>query len=145
MTTNAGSEASSSISGFSYAKETRASEKTERALAGFLRPEFINRVDEIITFRHLSKTDFESIANIMLSKLSDAMKEKGIRLTFDDEVLTNIAEKSYSEKYGARNMRRYISREIEDVAADKIISGYANTITEITIDVADDAFVIDVK
>ena len=82
MTTNAGSESSSSISGFSEKREEKAKDKTEKALSTFLRPEFINRIDEIITFRHLGKEDFVKIADIMLSKLRDHFAEKGIKLIY---------------------------------------------------------------
>ena len=122
MTTNAGSEISSSISGFSEHRELKSKEKTEKALSSFLRPEFINRIDEIITFRHLTKSDFVKIADINLSKLAAFMGEKGTRLTYSDAVLDLIAERSYSEKFGARNIRRFIEREVEDKIANIVIS-----------------------
>ena len=123
MTTNAGSQNSTAVSGFAKEKEQSSREKTERALSQFLRPEFINRIDEIITFRHLSEEDFVKIAAIMMNKLADFMKEeKGISVSFDDDVLRFIAEKSFSEKFGARNMRRFIEREVEDRLAELIIA-----------------------
>ncbi|MCQ2414124.1 MAG: ATP-dependent Clp protease ATP-binding subunit [Clostridia bacterium] len=123
MTTNAGSETSSAISGFSTSKETQAKEKTERALFSFLRPEFINRIDEIITFRHLDKDDFVKIAALQVGTLRDYLKEeRGIELRYTDEVLSLVAEKSYSDKFGARNMRRYIERNIEDKMAEALIN-----------------------
>ena len=121
MTTNAGSESTASISGFADNKEQKSKEKTEKALASFLRPEFINRIDEIIVFRHLDEADFVKIADIMLSKLAAHMNEKGIRLTYSEDVLTYIAKESYSEKYGARNMRRFVERSVEDSIASLII------------------------
>ncbi len=121
MTTNAGSESTTSISGFADNKEQKSKEKTEKALASFLRPEFINRIDEIIVFRHLDEADFVKIADIMLSKLAAHMNEKGIRLTYSEDVLTYIAKESYSEKYGARNMRRFVERSVEDSIASLII------------------------
>ena len=121
MTTNAGSETSSSISGFSEHREERAKEKTERALASFLRPEFINRIDEIITFRHLNKDDFMAIANIMLDKLKTHLLDNGTKFSYGEDVLALIADKSYSEKFGARNMRRYIERCVEDKLASLVI------------------------
>ena len=124
MTTNAGSESNNSISGFSENREVRAKEKTEKALFAFLRPEFINRIDEIITFNHLTKDDFVKIADIMLGRLANFMNEKGTRLTYSDSVLEFIAEKSYSEKFGARNMRRFIEKEIEDKIATLVIDNY---------------------
>ncbi len=138
MTTNAGSEASSSISGFADSKEERVKVKTERALAAFLRPEFINRIDEIITFRHLDKNDFKKIAGLLLTQLKDYMFEKGTRLTFDDEVLVYIGEKSYSEKFGARNMRRYIEKNVEDKLANLIIENYGKRILGIHISIIND-------
>jgi len=121
MTTNAGSHNTSSVSGFTEAREMQSKEKTERALNGFLRPEFINRIDEIITFRHLDKKDFVRIADIMLGKLYDHLLDKGIKLVYNNELLSFIADGSYSEKYGARNMRRFIEKNIEDKLASVII------------------------
>ena len=145
MTTNAGSTGVSNTAGFGTSTASIAQNRTEKALLEFLRPEFINRVDEIITFRGLEIADFDRIARIMLGDLGKVLGEKGITLRWSDSVPACVAKNSFSLKYGARNMRRYISREIEDVAAEKIISGYKNTISEIFIDVADDAFVIEVK
>ena len=124
MTTNAGSEASSSISGFAEKREMLAKDKTEKALFSFLRPEFINRIDEIITFRHLSREDFVKIAAIMLGDLSEHLSGQGIKLAYTDDILSFVAESSYSEKFGARNMRRFIERNIEDKLASLIIDNY---------------------
>ncbi len=137
MTTNAGSEVSTSISGFAESKEEKAKEKTEKALFNFLRPEFINRIDEIITFRHLAKADFVRIADLMLGRLRDHMAEKGTRLTYSGDVLELIAERSYSDKFGARNMRRYIERNVEDKIANIIIDNYGTKIIGIHISVND--------
>ena len=134
MTTNAGSSGGMNTAGFGMKSEQIAEAKTEKALAEFLRPEFINRVDEIITFRPLDKSDFEHIAAIMLGDTKKALSERGIDLMWTPAVEKYIAEKSFSEKYGARNMRRFISREIEDAAAEKIISEYDRHISLITID-----------
>ena len=143
MTTNAGSDNSSSISGFADKKESRASEKTEKALSAFLRPEFINRIDEIITFNRLSTENFIGIAKIMMSKLSDAMMDKGIKIYYTDELLSFIADKSYSERYGARNMRRYIERNVEDLIAEEIIGAYPNKLLGISLDIKDEKITID--
>ena len=142
MTTNAGSETNSNVSGFAKTVNTVAKEKTERALFSFLRPEFINRIDEIITFNHLSPVSFSKIAGIMLGKLKDAMADKDIKLSFDDSVLMHIAEKSYSEKFGARNMRRFIEKEIEDKIAEAIISAYPKKLLGIHLEVANDKVAI---
>lgn len=137
MTTNAGSEGGNSIVGFSSNAANDAATKTEKALSGFLRPEFINRVDEIITFRSLDIYDFKKIAKIMLGQLAEAVWEKGIKLSFSDEAATYIAECSFSEKYGARNMRRYIQKNVEDDLAEQLISDYTRNYTKAHIDVND--------
>ncbi len=143
MTTNAGSANNTSISGFSESKEERAKEKTEKALLSFLRPEFINRVDEIITFRSLDKSDFVKIADLMLSKLKTHMQEKNIRVTYDKAVLEYIAEKSFSDKFGARNMRRYIEKNIEVEIANILIENYSRTLIGINISIENDKIKID--
>ncbi len=130
MTTNAGSDNSSSTAGFSQNKEEAAAQKTEKALSSFLRPEFINRVDEIITFRGLDREDFCKIAAIMLSELRTVLTEKDINLTYSDEALAIIADKSYSAKLGARNMRRYIQTNVEDPLAEILIADYNKTYTQ---------------
>ena len=145
MTTNAGSSGVANTAGFGNSSTVIAETRTEKALLEFLRPEFINRVDEIITFRGLEIADFEHIAEIMLGDLAKVLHEKDITLRYSDSVPAFIAKNSFSAKYGARNMRRYISREIEDVAAEKIISGYEKVVSEIFIDVANDSFTVEVK
>ena len=124
MTTNAGSDKSFGVVGFTSDGTKATDERTEKALLGFLRPEFINRVDEIITFNSLTKDDFAKIARIMLGQLSELLADKGIKLDFTDEAAAYIAENSYSQKYGARNMRRYIQKNVEDKLASLIISDY---------------------
>ena len=143
MTTNAGSEGASAVPGFSEKRELQAKDRTEKALSSFLRPEFINRIDEIITFRHLDRSDFVKIADIMLSKLRDHFDEKGIKLLYTDDVLSLIAEESYSEKYGARNMRRYIERQVEDKLANVILDNYGKTIKGISLTVADGEIMVE--
>ena len=145
MTTNAGSDTSAAISGFATKEADVKDEKTEKALLSFLRPEFINRVDEVITFRSLDKDDFGKIATIMLSQLKGALKEKGIDLSFTENAAKLVAEKSFSVKYGARNMRRYIQREIEDALAEKIISSYNNRVTSASVDANGEELIIDCK
>ncbi len=137
MTTNAGSDRSSAISGFASKENAGINEKTERALSGFLRPEFINRVDEIITFRQLDETDFADIAKIMLDELAQALCEKGIKLLYTNAAANHVAQKSFSVRYGARNMRRYIQTHIEDKVAEEIISSYQNKISAVSLDVCD--------
>ena len=133
MTTNAGSDNSGTTVGFSYDEHTLTENKTMKALSAFLRPEFINRVDEIITFRSLTKEDFVGISHIMLGELRTVLAEKEITLDYTEGAAKYVAEKSYSHKFGARNMRRFIRREIEDVLAEKMISDYSMTIKEVMI------------
>ena len=127
MTTNAGSQYGSGAIGFGEAGIRQQEDKTEQKLSEFLRPEFLNRVDEIITFRSLDKQDFAKIAVIMLDETCEALRSKGYKVSYDEKAPLAIAENSFSEKYGARNMRRYIQTEIEDVIADKIISSRSET------------------
>lgn len=121
MTTNAGANISSSTAGFAAEQMKIENEKTEKALSQFMRPEFINRIDEIITFRSLEINDFKAIARIMMNDLKVALEERGINFTYSDEACDYIAEKSYSRKFGARNMRRFIQTEVEDRLANAII------------------------
>lgn len=137
MTTNAGSDASSAISGFSTDTSNKEANRTEKALLAFLRPEFLNRVSEVITFRHLTSEDFQSIARIMLNDIVENLKNKGIDLIYTDEVVSLIAKESFSQKYGARNMRRYIETHVEDALANEIIRNYQNNISKASIVVED--------
>jgi ATP-dependent Clp protease ATP-binding subunit ClpA len=143
MTTNAGSETSSSISGFAEKREVVAKDRTEKALSSFLRPEFINRIDEIITFRHLDRNDFVKIADIMLGKLRDHLAESGTKLIYGDDILKHIAEESYSEKYGARNMRRFIERNIEDRLTEVILDNYHSHLKGISLSVENGEIKVD--
>ena len=104
-----------------------------KALEGFLRPEFINRVDDIIVFNRLTKTDCEKIAEIMLGDLAGVLADKNIELNYDASALSAIAETGFSEKYGARNLRRLIQTDIEDKIALKIIETYQNPIKKVTV------------
>ena len=126
MTTNAGSTNFTSPVGFAESAESTSKEKTMKALSEFLRPEFINRVDEVITFRSLSAENFKSIADIMLGDLRELLETKGIKFAWSDSARDLVAEKSYSVKYGARNMRRFIQTEIEDKIAEQIIAMRGN-------------------
>ncbi|MBQ4290498.1 MAG: ATP-dependent Clp protease ATP-binding subunit, partial [Clostridia bacterium] len=138
MTTNAGSVSNDNTAGFTVSAEHAREEKTEKALLSFLRPEFINRVDEIITFRALEPEDFEEIARIMLGELVSNLGDKDIRLIYKEEAVHLIATESFSRKYGARNMRRYIQTHVEDAIANVLISGYNREISAVTVSVERD-------
>ncbi len=142
MTTNAGSDRTAAPAGFSTEERAAEDGKTQKALESFLRPEFINRVDEIITFRQLDEADFVRIAAILMEELKSALDEKGITLSYTEAALSLIAKKSYSRKYGARNMRRFVQKEIEDSLAEQIISNYANACTVAKIDATDDSLLV---
>ena len=142
MTTNAGSEHSSGAAGFASSQRDVAETQTMRALSDFLRPEFINRVDEVITFNALTEENFASIAEIMLGELKTALLEKDILLSWSEEVPAYIGTHSYSHKFGARNMRRYISRAIEDPLAEEIIAGYGRSLSKAVISIVDDQPVV---
>ena len=102
-----------------------------KALGEFLRPEFINRVDEVVYFNRLTEDNFKEIAKIMLQELTDNLREKGITFTWDDSVLDYLVKKSYSAAYGARNLRRQIQKDLEDPIATKIIDSYQTPVTQI--------------
>ena len=132
MTSNAGSaNKDSGTVGFGRSVSEQDADKAMKALQQFLRPEFINRVDAVITFNRLSRENFQAIARIMLGELADSLKEKGITFTYDDALVELLTEKSYSLTYGARNLRRTIQKELEDPMATRIIDSYESPITQI--------------
>ena len=131
MTTNAGSDKKSGMVGFDRPLDEQNKEKSEKALKDFLRPEFINRVDEIIYFSLLTEENFKAIAHLMLKELHDSMAEKPIELRYDDSLVDYLTEKSYSVTYGARNLRRLIQKEIEDRIAAEMIANFAMPVTEV--------------
>ncbi len=133
MTSNAGSEGAVGAMGFGRTSHDQVKEKTMKALRGFLRPEFINRVDEIITFNHLTEENFLGIADIMLSELRDSLSARGLSLTWDDGVRQYLVKKAYSVTYGARNLRRTIQKELEDPISEKIIDSFEAPISEISV------------
>ena len=145
MTSNAGSEGTVGGLGFGRSEQDQTKEKTMKALRGFLRPEFINRVDEIITFNHLSKENFLGIADIMLKELSDSLAARGLTFTWDASVREYLVDKAYSVVYGARNLRRTIQRELEDPISERIIDSFETPISQIAVRVENDTIVVDAK
>ena len=140
MTTNAGSDRATGTIGFGGDRGEDgedgfggASDATMKALSAFLRPEFLNRVDEIVTFRALDREDFTRIARIMLDELAAALAEKSLALRYTDEAAALIAERSFSPKFGARNMRRYIQRHVEDAIAEAVIADYHHALSQILV------------
>ena len=133
MTSNAGSERNDASLGFGRTESQLAKDKAMKALQEFLRPEFINRVDEIVAFNQLSEENFRGIAEIMLSELRDALTERGISFSWDSSVVDYLVKESYSIKYGARNLRRTIQKQIEDRVAEEIIASYMAPIHSIQV------------
>ena len=137
MTSNAGSEGRVGGLGFGRTDNDMVREKTMGALKEFLRPEFINRVDEIITFNHLSEENFLEIADIMLSELKQSLQGRDLCLTWDEQIRQYLVDKAYSVTYGARNLRRTIQRELEDPISEKIIDSFEKPISQLHIAVND--------
>ena len=131
MTSNAGSDRKDGSVGFGRSVSEQGKEKAMKALQDFLRPEFINRVDEIVCFNKLSEENFRGIAGIMLGELKQNLAERGIALSWDESIIDYLVRKSYSITYGARNLRRTIQRELEDGIAEKIIESFEAPISRI--------------
>ena len=143
MTSNAGSSTKEGTVGFGRTVSEQDREKAMKALEQFLRPEFINRVDEVICFNRLTEENFKGIAAIMLKELQDSLRDKGITFTYEPSLVDYLTEKSYSITYGARNLRRCIQKDLEDPMATRIIESYESPITQIRARAQDGAVVLD--
>ena len=126
MTSNAGSDRKDGSVGFGKTVSEQSKEKTLKALGEFLRPEFINRVDEVVCFNKLTEENFRAIAGIMLGELRDSLDARGLTFDWDDSLVDYLVKKSYSVQYGARNLRRTIQKDLEDPIAEKLIDAYQN-------------------
>ena len=144
MTSNAGSEGRVGGMGFGKSENDMVREKTMRALREFLRPEFINRVDEIITFNHLTQENFLGIADIMLKELRESLESRGLSLTWEESLRQLLVKKAYSVTYGARNLRRTIQKELEDPISEAIIDSFEHPISAIHIVVEEDTVKLDI-
>ena len=131
MTSNAGSDKATGSVGFGRSADDQGRERTMKALREFLRPEFINRVDEIVYFHQLTEENFAAIARIMLDELQASLKEKGYSFSYDDALVSHLVHSSYSAPYGARNLRRCIQKELEDPMAARIIDSFEHPITQL--------------
>ena len=145
MTTNAGSNNKTGSVGFGGSLSDMSRERTMKALNEFLRPEFINRVDEVVCFNQLSEENFRAIAALMLSELRDVMAEKNITLTWDDSLIDHLVKEGYSVTYGARNLRRLIQKQIEDAIAEKLIAGRNTKVSAICLSAAEGKVEIETK
>jgi ATP-dependent Clp protease ATP-binding subunit ClpA len=142
MTSNAGSEGGVAAMGFGRTAGDQIREKTMKALRAFLRPEFINRVDEIITFNHLSEENFLGIADIMLRELKESLAVRGLDLIWDESVRQLLVKKAYSVTYGARNLRRTIQKELEDPISERIIDSFEKPVSTMTVSVENDQILV---
>ena len=145
MTSNAGSEGGTGGMGFGRTQQDQVKEKTMKALQGFLRPEFLNRVDEIITFNHLSEENFLNIADIMMKELQTSLEGRGLTFTWDDSIRNYLVKKAYSVTYGARNLRRTIQRSLEDPISEAIIDSFEHPISKLHAYVEDDEVKLNVE
>ena len=139
MTSNAGSERKEGTVGFGHTVNEQNRDRAMKALGEFLRPEFLNRVDEVICFNRLDEKNFAGIAHIMLDELQKSLEDKGLHFTWDEDVEDYLVKKSYSATYGARNLRRTIQKELEDPISVAIIDSYDHPITQIKAVCEDDA------
>lgn len=145
MTTNAGSDGNVGSMGFGRTDEEQVKGKTMKALQSFLRPEFINRVDEIITFNHLSKVHFAGIADIMLRELRESLSQRGLTFQWTEDVRDHLVDGAYSVTYGARNLRRFIQQELEDPISEVIIDSFESPITGISAGLEDGKIRLDTQ
>ena len=138
MTSNAGSDRKEGSVGFNKSVNEQGKDRAMKALQQFLRPEFLNRVDEIVYFNKLTEENFLPIARLMLDELRDSLKEKGLTFTYDVELVKWLVKKSYSAAYGARNLRRTIQKEVEDVLAVEIINSFDHPVTHLSVTAEED-------
>ena len=142
MTSNAGSERKEGTVGFGHTVNEQNRDRAMKALGEFLRPEFLNRVDEVICFNRLDEKNFAGIAHIMLDELQKSLEDKGLHFTWDEDVEDYLVKKSYSATYGARNLRRTIQKELEDIMAAQIIDSYEHPVTQIHASMEDGKLVV---
>ena len=145
MTTNAGSSNKTGSVGFGGTLSDMTKERTMKALNEFLRPEFINRVDEVVCFNQLTEENFRGIAELMLGEVRTVLEERGQTLDWDEKLVDYLVSKGYSATYGARNLRRLIQKEIEDVLAEKIIERRGEDIKHISLSAQDDKVIVEMK
>ena len=131
MTSNAGSNSKVGSVGFNRTADEQGKERAMKALQEFLRPEFLNRVDEVVYFHQLTEENFRAIAALMLDELRDSLAEKGLTLSWEDSLLDYLVKKSYSAVYGARNLRRLVQKELEDAIAARIIDSWEHPVTQL--------------
>ena len=127
--------------GFGLSTDDQSRERAQRALNEFLRPEFLNRIDEIVYFNHLTEENFRAIAALMLDEVRAAMAERGMTLHWTPAVIDYLVRKGYSETYGARNLRRTIQRDVEDAIASAVVA-QRKAAGDVAIDAQNDRIVV---
>ena len=145
MTTNAGSTSKTGAVGFGGTVSDMSRERVMKALNEFLRPEFINRVDEVVCFNQLTEENFRNIAALMLGEVRDVLSEKGTELSWDESVIDHLVKEAYSLTYGARNLRRVIQKQIEDALAERIVALRGEKINTVSLSAADGKICIDIN
>ena len=145
MTSNAGSDRKGGSVGFGQTVSDQTREKAMKALSEFLRPEFINRVDEVICFNRLTEADFRSIAGIMLEELRESLENRGVAFSWEESLLDYLVKKSYSVTYGARNLRRTIQKDVEDPIAGKLIDSFMTPIHTLTVKAGETGVMVDAE
>jgi ATP-dependent Clp protease ATP-binding subunit ClpA len=142
MTSNAGSDRKDGSVGFGRSLSEQSREKAIKALGEFLRPEFINRVDEVVCFNKLTEENFRGIAGIMLRELQTSLEARAIEFSWDDSLVGYLVRKSYSVAYGARNLRRTIQKDVEDPIAERIIDSFVSPLHKVSVRAEDDKVVL---
>lgn len=142
MTSNAGSQHKTASLGFGGTVSDMGKERAIKALEDIMRPEFLNRIDEIIAFNQLTEEDFSKICGILLGQLKDSVAVRGIRLSWDDSLVNYLTHKAFSIKYGARNLRRLIEKDVENALAAEIIKACDTPLTGAHVTANDDGIQI---
>ncbi len=145
MTSNAGSDVHNGIVGFNKSENDQSREKIMKALSDFLRPEFLARVDEVICFNKLTEENFKDIAKLLLDEYVDSLKERGITFVHDDKAASLIAKRSYGGKSGARDLRNFIRKEVEDAITDKLVSEGEGAFSSIYLTAENDKLLLQTK
>ena len=145
MTTNAGSGSKTGSVGFGGSLSDMSKERAMKALNDFLRPEFLNRVDEVICFNQLTEENFRGIAALMLSEVQTVLADKNVALTWDKSLIDHLVKEAYSVTYGARNLRRVIQKQIEDELARRIVENHGSPVSAIALSAADGKVQIDMQ
>ncbi len=145
MTSNAGSSDKTGLAGFGMTLGEMSAEKTLKALSDFLRPEFLARVDEVVVFKPLSEESMKQIAALMLEEMREPLLEKFITLSYDDEALSALTKLSENGKFGARDLRRTIRKQVEDKVASVLVERSENTPKGIEITAKDGEIVVNAK